>query len=164
MSSCQDARTGHGCDKCKRVTLQVGTDVDPLAVKAAQDNAALNSVGDRLTTLQCSPSVQVFISLLPLLTWSYAPDYSSSSSCPSSSDFSDPASSIYSFSFSPFALSTCFLLSLSQSASACAHSLCQVWPAFHACYVFAHPSTKSSIHQALLSSDLYVSRPALHDV
>ncbi|KAL0043426.1 hypothetical protein WJX79_004460 [Trebouxia sp. C0005] len=36
----------------------VGTDVDPLAVKAAKDNAALNSVRDRLTALQCSPSVQ----------------------------------------------------------------------------------------------------------
>ncbi|KAL0045978.1 hypothetical protein WJX82_010281 [Trebouxia sp. C0006] len=36
----------------------VGTDVDPLAVKAAKDNAALNSVGDRLVALQCSPSVQ----------------------------------------------------------------------------------------------------------
>ncbi|KAL0041082.1 hypothetical protein WJX77_004370 [Trebouxia sp. C0004] len=36
----------------------VGTDVDPLAVKAAKDNAALNSVGDRLIALQCSASVQ----------------------------------------------------------------------------------------------------------
>lgn len=36
----------------------VGTDVDPLAVKAAQDNAALNSVSDRLTALHCLPSVQ----------------------------------------------------------------------------------------------------------
>ena len=68
---------------CKSVmmTLQVGTDVDPLAVKAAKDNAALNSVRDRLTALQCSPSVQVFLlSLSPLLTWSHPPAYASSSS------------------------------------------------------------------------------------
>lgn len=39
--------------------VQVGTDVDPLAVKAANDNAALNSVSNKLTALQCSPSVQV---------------------------------------------------------------------------------------------------------
>ena len=49
------------------MTLQVATDVDPLAVKAAQDNAALNSVVDRLITLQCSPSVQVSSSPLSLL-------------------------------------------------------------------------------------------------
>lgn len=36
----------------------VGTDIDPLAVKAANDNARLNGVGHRLTTVQCSPSVQ----------------------------------------------------------------------------------------------------------
>ena len=46
------------------MTLQVGTDVDPLAVKAAKDNAALNSVGDRLIALQCSPSVEVSSSSL----------------------------------------------------------------------------------------------------
>lgn len=74
------------------MTLQVGTDVDPLAVRAAKDNAALNSVGDRLVALQCSPSVQVFLlPLLPLLTCSYSPAYSSSSSCFSSTSSSDPA-------------------------------------------------------------------------
>ncbi|DBA73420.1 TPA: hypothetical protein ACH3X1_011458 [Trebouxia sp. C0004] len=64
----------------------VGTDVDPLAVKAAKDNAALNSVGDRLIALQCSASVQVFLlSLSPLLTCSCSPACCSSSSSSSSS-------------------------------------------------------------------------------
>lgn len=94
---------------CKSVTmtLQVGTDVDPLAVKAAKDNAALNSVGDRLVALQCSPSVQVFLlPLLPLLTCSYSPAYSSSSSYFYSTSSSDPASCISSswFSSSSFPL------------------------------------------------------------
>ena len=39
--------------------LQVGTDVDALAVKAALDNAELNSVGSRFTGIQCSSSIQV---------------------------------------------------------------------------------------------------------
>lgn len=39
--------------------LQAGTDVDPLAVKAAMDNAKLNGVDASLTAVQCSPSLQV---------------------------------------------------------------------------------------------------------
>lgn len=39
--------------------LQVGTDVDVLAVKAARDNAELNAVSNRFTAVQCSSSIQV---------------------------------------------------------------------------------------------------------
>ena len=146
LSWCQDTRTRHECDKCKSVTLQVGTDVDPLAVKAAKDNAALNSVGDRLVALQCSPSVQVssfslfclfwlvstllFIPHVPyvlLLIFWHCFFYHSY---------------FFFFLFIPFALSTFFLLLLWQSASACTHNLCQVWP-FHACCFFAHLTTES---------------------
>ena len=37
-------------------THQVGTDIDPLAVRAAQQNAALNGVQARLTALRCDPT------------------------------------------------------------------------------------------------------------
>lgn len=36
----------------------VGTDVDPLAVKAARGNAELNAVSSRFTAVQCSSSIQ----------------------------------------------------------------------------------------------------------
>lgn len=39
--------------------VQVGTDVDALAVKAAQDNAELNSVAGGFAGVQCSSSIQV---------------------------------------------------------------------------------------------------------
>lgn len=39
--------------------MQVGTDVDALAIKAALDNAKLNGVDSNFTALQCSASVQV---------------------------------------------------------------------------------------------------------
>ena len=39
--------------------LQVGTDVDALAVKAARDNAELNAVSSRFMAVQCSSSIQV---------------------------------------------------------------------------------------------------------
>ena len=38
-------------------TQAVGTDTDPLAVKAAARNAALNQLEGRFTSLQCSPDL-----------------------------------------------------------------------------------------------------------
>lgn len=39
--------------------VQAGTDVDPLTVKAARDNAKLNGVDSRLTVVQCEASLHV---------------------------------------------------------------------------------------------------------
>ncbi len=39
------------------ISLQVGTDVDPLSLKASARNAALNGVSDRFAALLCSASI-----------------------------------------------------------------------------------------------------------
>ena len=58
-TSCSLRQLDACCYPVATLHLQIGTDVDALAVKAARDNADLNSVGDRFTGIQCSSSIQV---------------------------------------------------------------------------------------------------------